>query len=553
MATKDGESIVNCDDSDENSPGARRNELENQQQPYHDEEAEEDQDESEQDHDDDDEDDDDDDDEDEDDGSICSCCCAAHANQGGNNSGSGYLSDQTNQSDQELTGLGSKRGSLADRLASHRESNTSSCCGHSVKNHSLAAIAATSSSGAICGVGGSADGGQPIKDSPQYTRESRVENKATTNATREIVAGSEMSRSEINQKLLIEEQKSNRTTETTSTNQQREEKQEEAEVKKEERNPEAEQALIKRRYVLLELVETERDYVTDLGKLVEGYLEEIRRQLVDSGVDDILTTGVVMPRASEQAAAATTTTATSTMTMSSQTISTNTTTCINVTPPKAEGSGDAATMANSSASTGPTLSAAGTNSGPTSNTSATGELRVQSQSVVHRQKFVASSVAVVSSASSQNSVNTCGQAIHNATTSGIGSSGSQTNDPSNGITSQHQAEVVSSANNLKSSTSNEQQQQQTTTKSPSLPEALKDGKHKIIFGNIEAIYEFHRDHFLVELERCLDEPQRLGPLFKRYERRLNMYVVYCQNKPRSEAIVSEYLDSYFEVSFRFHY
>lgn len=36
-----------------------------------------------------------------------------------------------------------------------------------------------------------------------------------------------------------------------------------------------------------------------------------------------------------------------------------------------------------------------------------------------------------------------------------------------------------------------------------------------------------------------------------------MYVVYCQNKPKSEHIVSEYIDTYFEVrlwyfgSFRF--
>lgn len=31
------------------------------------------------------------------------------------------------------------------------------------------------------------------------------------------------------------------------------------------------------------------------------------------------------------------------------------------------------------------------------------------------------------------------------------------------------------------------------------------------------------------------------------ERRLHMYVVYCQNKPKSEYIVAEY-DSYFEVN-----
>jgi triple functional domain protein len=40
----------------------------------------------------------------------------------------------------------------------------------------------------------------------------------------------------------------------------------------------------------------------------------------------------------------------------------------------------------------------------------------------------------------------------------------------------------------------------------------------------------------------------LGPLFKRSERKLHMYIVYCQNKAKSEYIVSEYIDTYFEVS-----
>ena len=30
-----------------------------------------------------------------------------------------------------------------------------------------------------------------------------------------------------------------------------------------------------------------------------------------------------------------------------------------------------------------------------------------------------------------------------------------------------------------------------------------------------------------------------------------MYVVYCQNKPKSEFIVSAHIDTYFEVSFVF--
>ncbi|XP_076368710.1 triple functional domain protein-like isoform X2 [Tachypleus tridentatus] len=79
-----------------------------------------------------------------------------------------------------------------------------------------------------------------------------------------------------------------------------------------------------------------------------------------------------------------------------------------------------------------------------------------------------------------------------------------------------------------------------------VPENLKNGKDKIVFGNIEAIYEWHRDTFHGELQKCVLEPEKLGPLFRRYERRLNMYVVYCQNKPKSEFIVSEYIDTYFE-------
>ncbi|XP_050446122.1 kalirin isoform X3 [Cataglyphis hispanica] len=79
-----------------------------------------------------------------------------------------------------------------------------------------------------------------------------------------------------------------------------------------------------------------------------------------------------------------------------------------------------------------------------------------------------------------------------------------------------------------------------------LPEDLRGGKDKMVFGNLEAIYEWHRDFFLKALERCLERPEELGPLFKRYERKLHMYVVYCQNKPVSEYIVSEYIDTYFE-------
>ncbi|XP_041422127.1 triple functional domain protein isoform X2 [Xenopus laevis] len=82
-------------------------------------------------------------------------------------------------------------------------------------------------------------------------------------------------------------------------------------------------------------------------------------------------------------------------------------------------------------------------------------------------------------------------------------------------------------------------------KEDGVPDDMK-GKDKIVFGNIHQIYEWHRDFFLGELEKCLDEPEKLASLFVKHERRLHMYIVYCQNKPKSEHIVSEYIDTYFE-------
>ncbi|XP_058867476.1 rho guanine nucleotide exchange factor 25-like isoform X3 [Acipenser ruthenus] len=78
-----------------------------------------------------------------------------------------------------------------------------------------------------------------------------------------------------------------------------------------------------------------------------------------------------------------------------------------------------------------------------------------------------------------------------------------------------------------------------------VPDDMK-GKDKIVFGNIHQIYDWHKDYFLGELEKCMEEPERLAELFIKHERRLHMYVIYCQNKPKSEHIVSEYIETYFE-------
>ncbi|KTG39480.1 hypothetical protein cypCar_00005628 [Cyprinus carpio] len=51
-----------------------------------------------------------------------------------------------------------------------------------------------------------------------------------------------------------------------------------------------------------------------------------------------------------------------------------------------------------------------------------------------------------------------------------------------------------------------------TMNAKGVPEDMK-GKDKIIFGNIHQIYEWHRDYFLGELEKCVAEPERLAQLF----------------------------------------
>ena len=59
---------------------------------------------------------------------------------------------------------------------------------------------------------------------------------------------------------------------------------------------------------------------------------------------------------------------------------------------------------------------------------------------------------------------------------------------------------------------------------------------------------FRFSFFLKNLTKSVENPVELGNLFKRYDRKFQMYVVYCQNKPKSEFIVSEFIDTYFEVS-----
>lgn len=71
------------------------------------------------------------------------------------------------------------------------------------------------------------------------------------------------------------------------------------------------------------------------------------------------------------------------------------------------------------------------------------------------------------------------------------------------------------------------------------------GRERVVFGNVQRIYEFHRDTFLPKLEQCIENPDILGGLFT--TNRFSPYVRYCENKPRSEYIVSEYHDYFEEI------
>lgn len=71
------------------------------------------------------------------------------------------------------------------------------------------------------------------------------------------------------------------------------------------------------------------------------------------------------------------------------------------------------------------------------------------------------------------------------------------------------------------------------------------GKELMIFGNLQQIYEWHKNTFQPEMEKYIDSPQKLGAIFSRFEKRFYMYVKYCENKPKSEDKTYENLD-YFE-------
>ncbi|XP_058562213.1 pleckstrin homology domain-containing family G member 4B isoform X2 [Neofelis nebulosa] len=78
-----------------------------------------------------------------------------------------------------------------------------------------------------------------------------------------------------------------------------------------------------------------------------------------------------------------------------------------------------------------------------------------------------------------------------------------------------------------------------------LPQDLR-GKRSMIFGNLEKLYDFHRQHFLAELERCQPCPLAAGRGFLRHEEQFGMYALYSKNKPRSDALLCSHGNAFFK-------
>ncbi|XP_053518345.1 proto-oncogene DBL [Artibeus jamaicensis] len=77
-----------------------------------------------------------------------------------------------------------------------------------------------------------------------------------------------------------------------------------------------------------------------------------------------------------------------------------------------------------------------------------------------------------------------------------------------------------------------------------MPPLLRN-KKDVLFGNMAEIYEFHNTLFMSSLENCVDAPERVGLCFLERKANFQLYEMYCQNKPRSEAVWKKYSECAF--------
>ncbi|XP_033939106.1 quattro isoform X2 [Pseudochaenichthys georgianus] len=80
---------------------------------------------------------------------------------------------------------------------------------------------------------------------------------------------------------------------------------------------------------------------------------------------------------------------------------------------------------------------------------------------------------------------------------------------------------------------------------PDVPQDLR-GQRGSIFGNLEKLHDFHRHHFLKELESCVDEPFRVGRCFLRHRDSFALYALYSKNKPQSDCLLINHGQGFFK-------
>ncbi|KAM9361869.1 LOW QUALITY PROTEIN: quattro [Symphorus nematophorus] len=80
---------------------------------------------------------------------------------------------------------------------------------------------------------------------------------------------------------------------------------------------------------------------------------------------------------------------------------------------------------------------------------------------------------------------------------------------------------------------------------PDVPQDLR-GQRGSIFGNLEKLHDFHRHHFLNELESCMNEPFRVGRSFLRHRESFALYALYSKNKPQSDRLLINHGQAFFK-------
>uniref|UniRef100_UPI003AABEE60 quattro n=1 Tax=Centroberyx gerrardi TaxID=166262 RepID=UPI003AABEE60 len=78
-----------------------------------------------------------------------------------------------------------------------------------------------------------------------------------------------------------------------------------------------------------------------------------------------------------------------------------------------------------------------------------------------------------------------------------------------------------------------------------VPQDLR-GQRGSIFGNLEKLHDFHRHHFLKELESSVKEPFRVGRCFLRHRESFALYALYSKNKPQSDSLLINHGQTFFK-------